>query len=288
MKKIILAVGALIIAALGVYVFLVPVPKTAEVGRADYKNGTYTVEGTVVALKNGSSSVPSAPGSASVVTTKYFGNEVKGDFNSDGIPDIAFLITQNSGGSGTFYYVVAALQNKDGGYTGTNGVWLGDRIAPQTTEYKDGVITVNFAVQKPGDPMTAAPSMGTSRYFKVENEVLVEVPRPVVTSTAETGVLSGIVLLGPTCPVMRNPPDPQCADKPFSTSFFVYEKDDTTPVKKFTSGSDGTFRVDLPPGVYGIGRGEEPGFPNCASSGAITVLSGKTATTTLYCDSGIR
>ena len=25
----------------------------------------------------------------------------------------------------------------------------------------------------------------------------------------------GVAMLGPTCPVMRNPPDPQCADKPY-------------------------------------------------------------------------
>ncbi|HVV38942.1 MAG TPA: hypothetical protein VHD31_01320 [Candidatus Paceibacterota bacterium] len=140
----------------------------------DYKNTTYTVEGEVVQLTNGMSEVEAAPGSASKVTTKYFGNEAKGDLNADGIPDIAFLLTQNSGGSGTFYYVVASLQDKDSGYLGTNAVLLGDRIAPQTTEIKDGEIIVNYANRAPGDPMTAPPSVGVSKYLRVDNGVLVE------------------------------------------------------------------------------------------------------------------
>src|SRR5262245_22885960 len=98
----------------------------------DYKDTTYTVEGESVQLVGGVSSVEAAPGSASQIVTKYFGNEAKGDLNGDSIPDLAFLLTQQSGGSGTFYYVVVALQGQDGGYLGTNAVLLGDRIAPQT------------------------------------------------------------------------------------------------------------------------------------------------------------
>ena len=54
-----------------------------------------------------------------------------GDLNGDGTPDVAFLLTQSPGGSGTFYYAVVALRTATG-YTGTNAVLLGDRIAPQT------------------------------------------------------------------------------------------------------------------------------------------------------------
>src|SRR5882724_474197 len=78
--------------------------KTAEVSKNDYKNATYMMDGNPVTLVNGVSEVPVAPGSASMLTVKYFGNEAKGDLNADGIPDLAFLITQTGGGSGTFYY----------------------------------------------------------------------------------------------------------------------------------------------------------------------------------------
>jgi hypothetical protein len=39
------------------------------------------------------------------------------------------LITHDPGGSGTFYYVAAAI-NVNKRYQGTNAVLLGDRIAP--------------------------------------------------------------------------------------------------------------------------------------------------------------
>jgi len=43
------------------------------------------------------------------------------------------LLTQETGGSGIFYYVAFAL-NTENGYAGGRTVLLGDRIAPQTTE----------------------------------------------------------------------------------------------------------------------------------------------------------
>ena len=141
--------------------------------KTDYKNATYTIDGEDVTLVEGLSETPAAPGSASMLSIKYFGNVAKGDLNADGIPDLAFLLTQSSGGSGTFFYLVAALQNSAGGYTGTNAVLLGDRIAPQETEIKDGEIVVNYADRKVGQPMSAVPSVGVSKYLKVENNHLV-------------------------------------------------------------------------------------------------------------------
>ena len=142
---------------------------------ADYKNATYVIEGQPVTLVNGSSTVPAAPGSASNTVTTYFGNEAAGDLNNDGVPDEAFLLTQNGGGSGTFYYVVAALKTA-AGYQGTNAILLGDRIAPQTTQIEDGQIVVNYADRGPSEPMTAQPSIGVSKYLQVASGTLAEIP----------------------------------------------------------------------------------------------------------------
>ena len=139
----------------------------------DYKNISYTIENQIVSLKNGISESNISTGSQAKTTTKYFGNEIKGDFNNDGKGDVAFLLTQNNGGSGTFYYVVVALKTKNG-YTGTNGFLLGDRIAPQTTEFSNGDIIVNYADRGLDEPMTAQPSIGVSRYFKIEGNKLIE------------------------------------------------------------------------------------------------------------------
>jgi hypothetical protein len=131
------------------------------------------IEGRAVTLVGGLSDVPAAPGSASRVVTRYFGNEATGDFNGDGQPDVGFVLTQSPGGSGTFYYAAVALRTP-AGYVGTNAVLLGDRIAPQTTEARDGTLIVNYADRRPGEPMTARPSVGVSKYLKVVGGRLVE------------------------------------------------------------------------------------------------------------------
>lgn len=147
----------------------------------DLKNISYEIEGNEVALMNGLSEIETAPGSASKIVTKYFGNEVRYDFNGDGMEDVAFLLTQERGGSGTFFYIAAALGSATG-YSGKNAIFLGDRIAPQATEFRDGQIIVNFAERKPGEPMTALPSVGVSKYFEIKNSQLVEI-NPIAKET---------------------------------------------------------------------------------------------------------
>jgi len=141
----------------------------------DPKNATYNIDGTNVTLVNGEAETEVAPGSASKITTWYFGNETYGDLNMDGKEDIAFLIAQNSGGTGIFYYVVVALKTKDD-YKMTNAFFVGDRIAPQTTEINEsaGELRVNFAERKPGEPMTADPSVGVTLYLKVTPDGVLE------------------------------------------------------------------------------------------------------------------
>ena len=133
---------------------------------ASHKDISVEIEGQVVTLVGGVAETAAAPGSATKMVTRYFGNEATGDLNGDGAADIAFLITRSGGGSGTFFYVVAALRTARG-YTGTNAVLLGDRIAPQTTRIDGGELVVNYADRRPGEPMTTRPSVGVSKYLKV-------------------------------------------------------------------------------------------------------------------------
>src|SRR3989338_5835156 len=142
-------------------------------GPTDYKDATYLIEGEPVTLVDGVAETEATPGSASKTITRYFGNEVKGDLNGDMINDLAFILTQETGGSGTFYYVVGEIQNADNTYEGTHAVLLGDRIAPQTTEMSrnpnhKNVIVVNYADRAPGEPMTAQPSVGKSIWLKLD------------------------------------------------------------------------------------------------------------------------
>lgn len=139
---------------------------------ASHKDAAYRIEGSAVQLKDGVAEVEAAPGSASMITTRYFGNEYKTDLNGDDREDVVFFLTQETGGSGVFYYVVAAL-NTERGYVGSDGYLLGDRIAPQAIHASPnprhvGVIVANYAERAPGEPMSASPSIGKSAYLKLD------------------------------------------------------------------------------------------------------------------------
>lgn len=132
-------------------------------------DGTYRLDMGTFTLKNGISEIEAAPGSASKVTTKYFGNDYKADLDGDGTDDIAFIVTQNGGGSGTFYYVVAMLNKVNGSKVGTDAVLLGDRIAPQSMNIqKNNVLVVNYADRKLEESFAVAPSIAKSMYLKVD------------------------------------------------------------------------------------------------------------------------
>ena len=141
---------------------------TAPVLVKESHDGTYTIAGHMITLKNGYAEMEAAPGSASKVITRYFGNDVAADFDLDGRQDLAFIVTQDTGGSGMFYYVVALL-NKANGVVGTHAALLGDRIAPQTLELRGkNTLIANFAERKKGESFSVPPSIGRSLYLRLD------------------------------------------------------------------------------------------------------------------------
>ncbi|MFA5934546.1 MAG: META domain-containing protein [Candidatus Paceibacterota bacterium] len=180
MKKILLIIIslfillAIIILGLGIYKFNftnkdIYLSNGRQINTYD---GTYIINGEKVTLKNGISVKEITPRSASKIITRYFGNEVKGDFDGDGREDTAFILTQETGGSGIFYYVVARL-NTINGIIGSQGLFLGDRIAPQTTALGKGkIIIVNYADRKSGESFVIQPSFGKSLYLLLDTKTL--------------------------------------------------------------------------------------------------------------------
>ena len=138
-----------------------------------YKDLTYDIDGVPISFKDGTNE-QKVPGSVTTTTTSYFGNEARGDFNGDGKEDVAFLLVQDGGGTGLFYFLAVALGNGKG-YDPLNTIFIGDRIAPQNTTFKDGKIIANYVDRLPTDPMTAEPTIGVSRYFEVRSRKLVEI-----------------------------------------------------------------------------------------------------------------
>lgn len=174
MNKILLGVVAVSVVLVGVFLArnsYVYNEKQAAAG-ADYKDAEFIIEGRRVKLENGVAETEAAPGSASSITTRYFGNELKTDLDGDGKEDVAFILTQERDGSGTFFYAVAVLTT-DRGHIGSDGYLLGDRIAPQSTDVSSNpqhkyVVVFNYADRAQGEPMTARPSVGKSAYLKLD------------------------------------------------------------------------------------------------------------------------
>ncbi len=173
MKKTLIIFAVVLIIAVAAFVLFGQEKETEILSAEDYRDIVYEVGG--ITAKLGGAGVEAAPGSAVKIITNYFGNEAKGDLNGDGIEDVGFFIAQTTGGSGTFYYAVAAIK-KGESYEGTNAIFLGDRIAPQTMEIRNGILIANYADRRAGEPMTASPSEGRSKYLAVESGKLTESP----------------------------------------------------------------------------------------------------------------
>ena len=107
-NKIILGLGAVAVIVVAIFVL----KDSNGQGAVDHKNAEYVIDGREIQLTNGVSVLEIKTGAMLKITTRYFGNEVVKDLNGDGRKDVAFLLTQDSGGSGTFYYVVAALNTE--------------------------------------------------------------------------------------------------------------------------------------------------------------------------------
>lgn len=100
--------------------------------------------------------------------------------------------------------------------------------------------------------------------------------------------ITGSVMLAPTCPVMRDPPEPQCAAKPYATVVKIYHRNNLTqPFATVKSGEDGTFKISLPPGEYSVGAGESTTLPRCDIVPATVEPTGYTSVD-VPCDTGIR
>jgi hypothetical protein len=147
-------------------------PSTPCSGDAtDPRTTSYRIEGKAVALTDGHAE-EGIPGSAAKVVTDIWTVSLPGDLDGNGMSDVAVILTQSSGGSGTFYYVAAALAGTDG-YRGTNAILLGDRIAPQNVSVENGQVIANYADRNPGESFAVPPSLGVTLYAFIENGVLV-------------------------------------------------------------------------------------------------------------------
>ena len=106
---------------------------------------------------------------------------------------------------------------------------------------------------------------------------------------AGTSGVQGKVTAGPTCPVVTNPPNPSCADRPVAKAVLVFEDATGTEVARTTSAADGTFAVELAPGGYRLIAQPVEGLMGTPAPMDVGVDAGQPMTqVTVSYDTGIR
>ncbi len=100
--------------------------------------------------------------------------------------------------------------------------------------------------------------------------------------------VTGTVSLGPTCPVVQNPPADECAGKPYETTIEIFSINNTTfPLQTIETNASGRFSADIPYGSYVFRpKGGNP-FPICKDQD-VHVEANKISEIVLSCDMGIR
>ena len=105
---------------------------------------------------------------------------------------------------------------------------------------------------------------------------------------AESGV-AGFVTAGPTCPVVTDPPDPSCVDRPVQGAVLVVTTLAGVEVDRTTSDAEGRFALSLAPGVYRLEPQPVAGLMGTAAPVEFTVEPGAPALDLVIgYDTGIR
>jgi hypothetical protein len=110
---------------------------------------------------------------------------------------------------------------------------------------------------------------------------------PVNDQTQSESGIEGEALIGPIRPVIRvNIPTPNTA--PYQTTLVVVTAKEGREIRRFETGSDGKFRVKLPPGEYIIKPVTQGKIGGRASEEQVVVSAGKFIHVRINFDSGMR
>lgn len=105
-------------------------------------------------------------------------------------------------------------------------------------------------------------------------------------TVSNSGVI-GQITLGPSCPVERIPPDPNCAPKPYQTKIDLTNHLGSGVIASTESDENGRFKIDIAPGKYDLHAGGGKILPRCAPQ-TVEIKAENFIYTALSCDTGIR
>ena len=99
-----------------------------------------------------------------------------GDFNNDGLDDVAHIIAYTGGGSGMYYNLTIFINNY-GKLKYLTQEELGDRVVIKSVKYNSGMFTVDIITQGEGDDFKGycCPNVPATIKFRLENGKLTRI-----------------------------------------------------------------------------------------------------------------
>lgn len=133
----------------------------------DPYNHSYLIEKEKVTLRNGHAR-ETIPGTSALIITEVIRRPVYADLTGDGKNEAVSVVMQHTGGSGTFYYLVAADSDQL-----IESFFLGDRINIVSLKVLTDTITVQYLDRSATQPMAMKPSVRISKDFKLIDNRLI-------------------------------------------------------------------------------------------------------------------
>jgi len=154
----------------------IPSIQTAQLGLTvdAFKNAEYQSEWTrsrKAPLTDGEYREPVAPGSATE-TVVMLSDRMAFGYSSDGQEMAAVILITDPGGSGTFYYLAAVVE-QNGELINVAVTLLGDRVKINSLSMEDGEIVVDMVAHGPDDPM-CCPTQRTVQRYTLQDDQLVQ------------------------------------------------------------------------------------------------------------------
>jgi hypothetical protein len=137
----------------------------------DPYNHRYLIENETVTLHDGSSRIR-IEGTAANIITEVAKKPLYIDLNDDGFKDAVLILMQQTGGSGTFYYLAVASGSDSSDAPVIESYFLGDRIKVETVRFSDNVIVVDYLDRAKGQSMSAKPEVRMNKQFKLAGDKL--------------------------------------------------------------------------------------------------------------------
>lgn len=142
---------------------------------SDEKQLTNLQQGEILIKEPASEEFPEGISLWAAKLEKNKNSFVIGDFNKDGLDDVAHIIGYTGFGSGYFYHLMIFINNQ-GTLKYLTDEYLGDRIVIKDMQYESELFVINMITQGRGDDFKGycCPNMPATIKFKLENSQLVE------------------------------------------------------------------------------------------------------------------